>query len=591
MSRSRIPLPEALAAFRSVRSDRDVVVTTMGPARDWMAGGPLHPLDFVLVPSSMGQATSLGLGLAMARPDRRVVVFNGDGSMLMNLGSLVTITAEAPANLVIVVCDNGAYEVTGAQPTPGSAAGRAGGDPIDYSALASAAGFRSVHRFSRLADWEEHLTTVLSGPGPIFVALETVPVPGGKGPRSPGPAPDRARRFMAALAAPLVALALVAGGLVAQPAERVATPVRVVGSVFVDRNGNGSRDPGEPGVAGVAVSDQISLARTDGDGRFAIDAAGYGVVYVSQPDGYQVRGPFWRTAAGGGADFPLTPTTLARAFTFVHASDTHVSEATVDRLRRLRALVDSLKPAFVLISGDLVRDALRVPEAEARGYYQLFERELALFPVPVHLVPGNHEIFGIERHKSLVSERHPGYGKRLYRSFFGPNYYSFTVGGVHFVGLDTVDYFDLAYFGHVDAAQLDWLGRDLAALDGDTPVVTFNHIPLVSGVPAIDGIDEESVAPSLIRLGGRTQLRHVVQGNDSVLAVLAPRLEIALGGHFHRREFLRYETAAGTRRFAQTAAVVGPVRGEGPLGIRSGLTLYRVADRRVDDGTFIPLDR
>lgn len=588
MSRG-IPLPEALAAFRSVRSDRDVVVTTMGPARDWMAGGAPHPLDFVLVPSSMGQATSLGLGLALARPDRRVVVFNGDGSMLMNLGSLVTITAEAPANLIVVVCDNGAYEVTGAQPTPGSAAGRVGGDPIDYTALASAAGFRSVHRFSRLADWEEHLITVLSGPGPTFVALDTIPVPGGKGPRSPGPAPDRARRFMAALAAPVLALALGAGALVAQPAERVA-PVRVAGSVFVDRNGNGARDPGEPGLAGVAVSDQISVTRTDGDGRFAMAAAGYGLVFVAQPDGYQVRGPFWKAATGGSVDFPLVPSVAGGAFTFIHASDTHVSEASVARIRRLRAMVDSLKPAFVLISGDLVRDALRVPEAEARGYYQLFEREIAAFPVPVYPVPGNHEIFGIERHKSLISERHPSYGKRLYRSFFGPNYYSFTVGGVHFVGLDTVDYFDLWYFGHVDAAQLEWLGRDLAALDRATPVVTFNHIPLVSGVPAIDGIDEESVAPSLIRLGGRTQLRHVVQGNDSVLAVLGPKLEIALGGHFHRREFLRYETMAGTRRFAQTAAVTGPVRGEGPLGIRSGITLYRVADRRVDDGTFIPLD-
>jgi hypothetical protein len=59
----------------------------------------------------------------------------------------------------------------------------------------------------------------------------------------------------------------------------------------------------------------------------------------------------------------------------------------------------------------------------------------------------------------------------------------------------------------------------------------------------------------------------------------------------HRREFLRYETATGTRRFSQTAAVVGPVRGEGKMGIRSGVTLYRVSDRHVDDGTFIPLER
>ena len=61
-------LRDALAALRDVRRDEDVVITTMAPARDWMAlaGGALHPLDLVLVPSAMGQATSMGLGLALA---------------------------------------------------------------------------------------------------------------------------------------------------------------------------------------------------------------------------------------------------------------------------------------------------------------------------------------------------------------------------------------------------------------------------------------------------------------------------------------------------------------------------------------------
>lgn len=380
--------------------------------------------------------------------------------------------------------------------------------------------------------------------------------------------------------------------LTGQPTELVPAPVRVSGVVFEDRNGNGRRDAGEAGIAGVSVSDQVSVVATDSAGMFAIEAAGYGVVFVTQPTGYLTSGPFWRRVESGVVlAFPLVPIAAAREFTFVHASDTHISDATLPRMQRLRAMVDSLQPAFVIISGDLVRDALRVGEAEARGYYELFERELARFTVPVYTVPGNHEIFGIERHRSLVSPAHPLYGKRMYRAMRGPNYYSFAYGGVHFLGLDTVDYDDLQYHGHVDSLQLVWLAQDLARRAPGMPVVTFNHIPLVSAAPMIDGYDEESVAPTLIRLRGRTTFRHAVRNADAVVRVLGPSLEIALGGHMHRREFVRLETATGTLRFAQTAAVVGPVRGNGPLGIRSGITLYRVREGRVDDGTFIALDR
>jgi len=389
----------------------------------------------------------------------------------------------------------------------------------------------------------------------------------------------------------IFAIAGIASGLGAQPSERVTAATPVSGVVFVDRNDNGVQDRDEPGLSGVAVSDQVTVVTTDATGRFRIDAAGYGIIFVTQPNGHSVRGPFWRrVAAGRDVTFPMVPSGAVDAFTFVHASDTHISEQSLPRMRRLKAIVDSLRPAFVLISGDLVRDALRVAEPEARGYYDLFTRELASFTVPVHTVPGNHEIFGIERHRSLVSSSHPLYGKRLYRSVRGPNYYSFEYGGVHFLGLDTVDYDDLQYYGHVDSLQLVWMARDIERLAPGTPVVTFNHIPLVSAAQIIDGYDDESVAPTVIRLRGRSAFRHAVQNADTVLDVVGARLDIALGGHMHRREFLRFETAAGMRRFAQTAAVVGPVRGQGPMGIRSGITLYRVRHGRVDDGTFLPLD-
>ena len=382
----------------------------------------------------------------------------------------------------------------------------------------------------------------------------------------------------------------VSAPLAAQASERVS-PANVSGIVFVDRNGNGAHDPGEVGVSGVAISDQVSVTATGADGRFTLSAAGYGYVFVSQPDGYMIRGTYWRPVeAGREIAFALSPITAPRSFTFVHASDTHISEQNVERTRRLRAMVDSLRPAFVIITGDLIRDALRVPESEARGYYAVLARELATFTVPVYTVPGNHDIFGIERHLSLVGRTNPVYGKRLHRTIRGPNYYSFTFGGVHFMGLDTVDYDDLAYYGHVDSVQVEWMKRDVAVLPAGVPVVTFNHIPFVTAAETIDGLRETEPAPTVIRLGGRAYFRHVVQNTEELVEVLGDRLEIALGGHMHRREQLRYETATGTQRFYQTAAVTLPVRGEGRLGIRSGITLYRVTDRRVDDGTFIPME-
>jgi len=190
-------LVEALRALHSERRD-EVVVTTMGTAREWMKL-PQHPLDFVLVPSSMGQATSLGLGIALAQPSRRVVVCNGDGSMLMNLGSLVTITAQSPPNFTLLLFDNGVYEITGAQPTAGNPAIRSGAGEIDFPTIAAACGFASIYQFADVDDWRSAVRDVLAETGPTFVHLPVAPIPGGVGPKSPSPGPRRAREFAKAL--------------------------------------------------------------------------------------------------------------------------------------------------------------------------------------------------------------------------------------------------------------------------------------------------------------------------------------------------------------------------------------------------------
>ena len=198
MTPPRMAQRDAVAVVRTTRGDDDVVISSMSNAREWMALGPLHDRDMVLVPSAMGHATSFGLGLALAQPKRRVIVLSGDGSLLMNLGSLVTISSLAPGNLVVIVYDNSAYEVTGAQPTPGSAVARVHGDAVDFVAMARACGWQSVFRYSRLADWQQNVPAILTANGPTLVVLD-VDAEKKPGPKSPGPAGERAKRLMVAL--------------------------------------------------------------------------------------------------------------------------------------------------------------------------------------------------------------------------------------------------------------------------------------------------------------------------------------------------------------------------------------------------------
>jgi thiamine pyrophosphate-dependent acetolactate synthase large subunit-like protein len=191
-----MPLVPALEVLVELRREQ-IVVTTMGSAREWPKLSR-HPLDFHYIPSAMGQAPALGLGLALAKPRREVIVLNGDGAMLMNLGALVTIVASRATNLTLIVFDNGIYEVTGGQRT--AAAEAADHATVDFAALARAAGFASALSFDRLDDWRRGAAQALALAGPRFIALRVEPVSDYQL-ESPGPIGQRLAQFQAALAA------------------------------------------------------------------------------------------------------------------------------------------------------------------------------------------------------------------------------------------------------------------------------------------------------------------------------------------------------------------------------------------------------
>jgi thiamine pyrophosphate-dependent acetolactate synthase large subunit-like protein len=180
---------EALEVAAAHRGDR-IVVTTMTSVALWPALSDT-PLDFAYLPSAMGEGPALALGLALAQPHRGVLIFNGDGCTLMNLGSLVTL-AHHPADVYLVILDNGLYEVTGGQPTAGT--GHA-----DFAGLARAAGIRRVYAFDTLEAWRQGAAEALSGPGPVVVWLRVEGRLGQKTPQAPRPMAEQIARLKQAL--------------------------------------------------------------------------------------------------------------------------------------------------------------------------------------------------------------------------------------------------------------------------------------------------------------------------------------------------------------------------------------------------------
>lgn len=177
---------EILAAHRGQR----IVIAAMSAAGVWSSLSDT-PLDFIYIPSAMGQGPSLGQGLALAQPDRGVIVLNGDGCTLMNLGCLVTL-AHHPANVYLLIVDNGLYEVTGGQPTAG--AGHA-----DFASLATAAGIQRVYSYDNVNSWRDGAAEALTGPGPVVVWLKVEGRIGEKTPKAPRPMAEQIQRLRAAL--------------------------------------------------------------------------------------------------------------------------------------------------------------------------------------------------------------------------------------------------------------------------------------------------------------------------------------------------------------------------------------------------------
>lgn len=336
----------------------------------------------------------------------------------------------------------------------------------------------------------------------------------------------------------------------------------VKGTVFEDRNRNGKMDRRERGIRGVMVSNGYDVVATDRHGQYKLPAAKRGLekftVFVTKPAGYELPvdednvpqffyhhipqgSPELRfgglPASGPQPDainFPMIRGEYKKRFKIAVSGDPQpYSNNEVgyvrDSLANELAARDDLE--MVIIEGDVMGDDL--------GLYPRFKRIMSAAGMPVYFVPGNHDL-----DFDAADDEH---SLDTFKREWGPSYYSFDIGDVHFITLDNMRYpctpdVDNAdglhdfcndpansptYNGIIDAAQMEWLANDLAMVPRDKLLVLNMHIPLVSFVD-------------------QTSTKHQTDNTQWLYDLIGNRPAVALSGHTHTLEnFLPGEAYQG----------------------------------------------
>ncbi len=161
-----IDAKEVFKAFQEHRGD--AIVSATGTAgRHWRDFSENERRD-VSLGGAMGQTTSAALGLALGLPDEKIVLFDAEGSLLMNLGAIASIAGMKPANFYHFLLDNECYATTGGQPVPNS-------QDIDYAMMAKGAGYAAAYNFDDLEEFSTSVGEIMQQEGPVFVAIKVVP--------------------------------------------------------------------------------------------------------------------------------------------------------------------------------------------------------------------------------------------------------------------------------------------------------------------------------------------------------------------------------------------------------------------------------
>jgi len=155
--------------FRTFQEHRGeaIVIPTGTSGRHWMDFTTNEKRDLNLG-GAMGQTTSAALGLALSLPQEKVVLFDSEGALLMNMGILATIAGQKPKNFFHFLLDNECYATTGGQPVPNA-------EEINYAGVAKEAGYAAAYSFDDLEEFATSVDQIMKETGPVFVAIKVVP--------------------------------------------------------------------------------------------------------------------------------------------------------------------------------------------------------------------------------------------------------------------------------------------------------------------------------------------------------------------------------------------------------------------------------
>lgn len=160
---------DTIEMFKVFERHRVNAIVILGRGnRQWREISTLPNRDVPLGDPAMGGHASFALGLALALPDEKVVLFDSEGDLLMSMGVLATIAEQRPKNLYHFLLDNECYATTGGQPVPNAA-------NIAYNTIAQGSGYLAAHAFTNLESFSINIGRILTEPGPVFISLKIVP--------------------------------------------------------------------------------------------------------------------------------------------------------------------------------------------------------------------------------------------------------------------------------------------------------------------------------------------------------------------------------------------------------------------------------
>lgn len=337
--------------------------------------------------------------------------------------------------------------------------------------------------------------------------------------------------------------------LSATPLAAMAETAR--GTVYLDANENQLKDNNEQGLPGVRVSDGVRFATTDDNGNYQLQIADEAVIFVVKPSGYKPpvsphnlpqfyyihqpegspKGLRYTGIAPTGElpeqiNFPLIAQDEPSVFEAILFADTQPqTEVELDYIREdvVSELIGS-NAAFGMTMGDVGFDDLSIlPRLNAI---------IGQIGVPWYNVPGNHEL--------NLKAKNDRYSLETFKRIYGPPYYSFNVGGAHFVVLDNIEYKGNGesdpgdvrgaggYIANFGRAQLNWLKADLAEVPKDTLVFITMHSPLATAIDDGPGVTTQDRRDLFKLLSGRTNLYSVA-------------------GHTHTTEHIYFDKDDGFR--------------------------------------------